>query len=169
MDSNIEIGDQIFPVGTEVNSRFNLQIFKGTYSYSFYQDKRVKLDASVGLFVMPTAFSIDALNLSDKSAKFVAPLPVLGFGTSFAIAPKLYLEQSVDFMYLKISNFKGVITDVNMRLEYNAWEHIGFGGGLNTFRLNIDAFDKKNKYFNFKGSLKTGYTGLLFYAKYYFK
>jgi hypothetical protein len=95
-------------------------------------------------------------------------LPVLGLGTSFAITPRLYFEQSIDFLYLKISNFKGVITDFNFRLEYNAWKHFGVGGGLNTFRLDIEAFGDKDNFFDFKGTIKTGYTGLLFYAKYYF-
>lgn len=167
LETSIEIGDQIFPIGTEVNSRYNLQIFKGTYSYSFYQDERVKLDASIGLFVMPTAFSINAKELSEKATDFVAPLPVLGIATIFAVTPKLYLEQSVDFLYLKISNFKGVITDVNFRFEYNAWKHFGFGAGLNTFRLDIEAYDDKDNFFDFKGNLKTGYRGLLFYVKYY--
>jgi len=168
LESDIEIGDQIFPVGTEVDSRFNLQIYKAKYSYAYFQDKRVKLDASFGLFVMPITFSASALNLKETATDFVAPLPVLGIGSTFAITPKLYLEQNVDFLYLKISNFKGLITDVNFRVEYNAWKHVGFGTGLNTFRLNIDAYGKDYKYFDFKGSLKTSYAGLLFYAKYYF-
>jgi len=168
LESDIEIGDQIFPIGTEVDSRFNLQIYKASYSYAYFQDKRIKLDASFGLFVMPITFSASALNLKETATDFVAPLPVLGIGNTFAITPKLYLEQNVDFLYLKISNFKGLITDVNFRIEYNAWKHVGFGTGLNTFRLNIDAYEKDYKFFDFKGSLKTSYAGLLFYAKYYF-
>jgi hypothetical protein len=168
LESDIEIGDQIFPIGTEVNSKYNLQIYKARYSYAYFQDKRVKLDASFGLFVMPITFSANALNFKGTATDFVAPLPVLGIGSTFAITPKLFVEQNVDFLYLKISNFKGLITDVNLRVEYNAWKHFGFGTGLNTFRLNIDAYEKDYDFFEFKGSLKTSYVGLLFYAKYYF-
>lgn len=167
LESEIEIGDEIFPIGTEVDSKFNLQIFKGTYSYSFYQDKRVKLNGLVGLFIMPIKFSTSALGLSEEATSFVAPLPVFGLGTNFAITPKLYIKQSVEFLYLKISNFKGAITDINIQLEYNLWEHFGFGAGLNAYQLDIEAFSDKNTFFNFKGSIKTGYSGLMFYAKYY--
>ena len=168
LETEIEIGDKIFPIGTKVDSKFNLQIFKGTYSYAFYRDTRVKLDASLGLFIMPISFSITALDFSEETASFVAPLPVLGLGATYAITPKLYIKQSVEFLYLEISNFKGAISDINIHLEYNLWKHFGFGGGLNTYQLNIEAYKDKNAFFNFKGSIKTGYTGLLFYAKYYF-
>ncbi|WP_340114352.1 hypothetical protein [Maribellus mangrovi] len=168
LKSDIEIGDQVFPVGTELNSRFNLQIYKAKYSYAYFQDKRVKLDASFGLYVMPITFSAKALNLNGTATKFVAPLPIVGIGSTFAITPKLYLEQNIDFLYLKISNFKGLITDINFRIEYNAWKHFGFATGINSFHLYVNAYDSKHKFLDFKGTLKTSHTGLLFYAKYYF-
>lgn len=167
LDSDVEIGDQIFPIGTEVKSKFNLQIIKASYSYSFYKDERVMIDASFGLFVMPISFSVKALDLNEVASDFVAPLPVVGIRSNFAITPKLHLKQSVDFLYMKIANFRGVVSDINVTLEYNLWEHFGVGGGLNAYQLNIEAFGDDNNYFDFKGSIKTGYTGLLLYVKYY--
>jgi hypothetical protein len=167
LDSEIEIGDEVFPIGTEVNSKLNLHILKATYDYSFYMDRRVKLGASFGLFIMPTSFSTSALGLSDEAADFVAPLPVLGLKSSFAITPKLYINQSAEFLYLKIGDYKGSITDISMRVEYNIWEHIGLGLGINTFVLNVEA-GKKTKAMEFAGRIKTGYSGLFFYGKYYF-
>jgi hypothetical protein len=109
LDSEIEIGDETFPVGTEVTSKFNLRIFKGTYDYSIYMDERVKLGVSIGLFIMPISFSTSALGLSEEVADFIAPLPVFGLGANFAITPKLYLKQSIEILYLEISTFKGSI------------------------------------------------------------
>jgi hypothetical protein len=168
LDTEIEIGDETFPVGTELTSKFNLQFFKGTYEYSFYMDERVKLGVSVGLFIMPIRFSTTALGLSEEVADFIAPLPVLGLGANFAITPKLYLKQSFEILYLKISTFKGSIMDVNIRFEYNPWDHFGFGLGLNSYRLNITAYKDDSAFLDFKGTVKTSYTGLLFYGKYYF-
>lgn len=167
LDTEIEIGDQTFPVGTEINSKFNLRIIKGTYGFSFYKDERVKLDASIGLFIMPMSFSTSAMGFEEEAADFVAPLPVLGLGTDFAIAPKFYLLQSIEILYLKIDTFKGGIVDFNIRCEYKPWDHIGFGLGLNAYRLNISAYKEDGSFLDFNGSVKTGYTGLLFYGKYY--
>ena len=168
LDTEIEIGDEIYPIGTEVSSKFNLRIFKGTYAYSFYMDERVKIDASLGLFIMPISFSSSALKSSRETASFTAPLPVVGLGTSFAITPKLYLKQSVEVLYLDISNVKGSIVDVNMRLEYNRWKQFGVGFGINAYRLSIESDNADNPFFDFKGNVKTGYSGLLFFGKYYF-
>ncbi|MBA7549234.1 hypothetical protein ES705_41710 [subsurface metagenome] len=125
IESEIEIGDEIYPVGTEVESKFNLRIYKGTYDYSFFMDDRFDLGVSIGLFVMPVTFSTTALGSTGTVTEFTAPLPVLGLRTDFAITPKLLLKQSIHILY-----------------DYPL--------------------------FDFVGSLKMDYTGLLFYAKFYF-
>lgn len=168
LESDIPIGEITFPIGTEVNSKLNLDIWKFTYIYSFYLDRRVKLGASFGLFIMPTTFEIGALHLTNESAHFIAPLPVIGLNSAFAITPKLYLKQSVEFLYLDISNFRGAITDINMRVEYNIWKHFGFGLGINAHKLNIEALQEDQNFFDFKGTLKESYTGIFMYVRYYF-
>ena len=40
---DITIGDTTFPLGTEVTTSFDLQVFKEAYSYSFFQDDRIDL------------------------------------------------------------------------------------------------------------------------------
>jgi hypothetical protein len=168
LESEIEIGDETYPIGTEINSKFDLQIYKGTYDYSFYMDERIKLGASFGIYILPISFSTSALGLSEEIAKFIAPLPVLGVSSNFAISTKLFLKQNIDLLYLEISSFKGYITNLNINLEYNPWKHFGFGLGINTYRLNISASQKDNVGLDFVGSVKTSYTGLLFYGKYFF-
>jgi hypothetical protein len=47
-------GNQIIiPAGSQVNSHFNFDIYKASYSYSFFQDDRMDLAAGVGLYWMP--------------------------------------------------------------------------------------------------------------------
>jgi hypothetical protein len=168
LESEIEIGDETFPLGSELNSKFNMQIFKGSYCYSFYMDERVKIGASFGLYVMPFSFSTSALGLSEEVMDATIPLPVLGFGFDFAIKPKLILRQSIDVLYLKISTFEGSITDLNVKLEYNIWKHAGFGLGFNTYRMHISNNKENNSLIDLTGDIKTGYTGLQLYGKYYF-
>ena len=47
---DIQIGETLFPLGTQVTTSFDLQVFKGAYSYSFFQDDRIDLGVSFGLF-----------------------------------------------------------------------------------------------------------------------
>ncbi len=168
LESELEIGDEIYPIGTELNSHFNFQIFKGTYDYAFYMDQRVRLGIGIGLFIMPISFSTAAFNNPGVKATFTAPLPVLGISTDFAISPKFHLKQSIEFLYLEFSNFKGVLTDLNIPIEYNPWRHFGFGFGLDTYDLNITVSKDSNIDLDFIGSVETSFTGLLLYGKYYF-
>jgi len=75
---DIEIGDTVFPIGTEVKSSFDLKVFKEAYGYSIFQDDRIDLGASLGLFVMPIKFEISASGLfeGDESESITAPLLV---------------------------------------------------------------------------------------------
>ncbi len=168
LESEIEIDSTVFPVGTKLSSKFYFQIFKGAYDYAFYIDERIRIGASIGLFVMPISFSTVGLNLPEVSTSITAPLPVLGLSTEFAITPKLNFKQSIEFLYLEFSNYKGVLTDFDIRLEYNPWRHIGFGIGFNSYNLNISVTAESNINLDFVGSLESSYAGLLFYGRYYF-
>ncbi len=168
LESEITIGDQVYPIGSEVDSRFDIQIFKTTYKYSYFVDARVKLGASLGLYIMPINFSISSLGSFGEASKFIAPLPVLGLDANFAVTPKLLVKQGIDVLYLQIEEFKGTITDVNFRIEYNPWKHIGFGVGYDSYLMSIKNENPGSGIFDFVGSFKSGYTGILFYGKFFF-
>ncbi len=52
--------------GTKVDTTFNYQIIRAAYSYSFFQDDRMDLAASIGLFVMPIKFEMSAAGLGSN-------------------------------------------------------------------------------------------------------
>ncbi len=168
LESEIRIGNSTFPIGTEVNSTFNLDIIRATYEYAFFFDERIRLGASLGAYIMPVTFSVGALGRSEEATQFVAPLPVVGILTEFRITPKVSLKENIQLLYLQFSDYKGSISDINIQLEYNPWQHFGFGLGVNSFRFNF-IHDGSGKIFNeFEGSFSTGFTGLLLYARYGF-
>ncbi len=168
--NDIEIDDTVFPAGTKVSSSFDLQIFQGAYSYSFFQDDRFDLGASLGLYVMKIAFEIHStgLILLEESARFTAPLPVLGLHLNFAITPKLILKQIYEILYLEYKQFKGAITTLKVALEYNAFKHVGFGLGLDSFRFRLEADGEDYPGIDFIGNIDFKFSGVLFYTKIYF-
>ena len=170
LSENIQIGDTLFPLGTQVTTSFDLEVFKGAYSYSFFQDDRMDLGVSFGLFVMPIDFKIDASGAFEghESESITAPLPVLGLRTDFAITSKLFLKYNIDFFYLEIDHFEGVITDSKLALEYNAFKYVGFGIGLEKFDIYIKAEDEDYPNIDFTGSFEFSYVGLMVYCKVYF-
>lgn len=164
---SLQIGDVVFSEGTILRSKFNLEIFKVDYAYALYMDERVKINATIGFFVMPLTFSVKADDDKNTAAKFTAPLPAIGFRTYYAVTPRFYITQNFEMLYMKIGSFTGSMVDVNFKAEYKPWNHFGVGAGINTFKLSVIKTGP-DTYLDFEGSVKTGYTGLLFYAKYFF-
>ena len=76
----IVVDNVTLAVGTVVETTFNYQIIRAAYSYSFFQDDRMDLAGSFGLFVMPIKFEMNAsgLGTSEGDFSFTAPLPAFG-------------------------------------------------------------------------------------------
>ena len=168
LENEIEIGDEVYPIGTEISTRYDLHIIRSLYDYAYYQDDRVSLGVSAGLYVLPVDFSIGTGNIIDERAKFIAPLPVVGIRNMVFFTPKILLKQNLEVLYLKTSYFKGYISDINVYVEYNPFKHLGFGLGFNTFSFHFSTLKELENFFEFNGTIETGFTGILFYARYFF-
>ncbi len=167
LDKELELGGIIYPIGTEVTSKFNLSIIRIKYGYSFYQDARVSIGASFGLYIMPVAFIVRAQGQEDHETNFTAPLPLIGLRTDFQITRKFYLKQNVEFLYLSTSSFSGGILDLAVFLEHKTFKNVAFGIGVNSNRLNV-SLKKPDSNIDFFGDITMDYTGVLLYAGFYF-
>lgn len=158
------------PTGSQVNTKFDLDIYKVAYSYSFFQDDRMDLAANIGLYMLPIDIGINAAGLInvDENERFTAPLPTLGIRMDFAITPKWFLRSGFDVFYLEIKEFKGAIYESHAAIEYLPWKHLGFGLGFNVFNLDIEADGEDYPQIDFVGELNFKYSGLLLYAKLFF-
>ena len=168
LETELEVGNIVIPLGTEITSNFDLTILRIIYDYSFLQNEHVSLGASFGLFVMPISFSIKTLHLGSQVASFVAPLPVLGLRSDFMIVKNIYLHQSVELLLLRIDNFQGRILDLDISLEHLTFNNVSFGLGINSNRLNITKKNKDNTIIDFFGEIEMEYTGAYIFAKYRF-
>lgn len=167
LQQDLEIGDEVFPIGTEISSDFDLTIIRAKYGYSFFHDDRISLGGSFGFYIMPISFSVKAPNFNEQSTHFTAPLPLLGLYSDFKVKNKLYFKQSVEFLYLTILNFSGQIVDVNLALEHKTFAHFGFGLGANLNNINIQVTNEDSP-LNFVGKVRMGYSGLMLYGRFYF-
>ncbi len=165
LEQELDYDGEIFPIGTEITSEFNLTILRAKYDYAFFQDDRVSLGVSFGLFIMPVSLRVNAINNQEKKTQFTAPLPLLGLRSDFKISDKFYLNQSVEVLYLAFTNFTGSLLDLNVALEHRTFDHISFGVGVNSNRLNFN-IKKPDSAIGFFGDISMDYTGMLFYAKY---
>lgn len=167
LEDSLQLGDVTYPIGTELTSKYNLSIIRLKYDYSFYQDERISLGASFGLFIMPVDFSVKAQSNEDQVTKFVAPLPLVGLRSDFRISKKFYLLQKAELLYLNFTDFKGSILDLTILLEHKTFKNVGFGFGINSNRVNVTIKDPDSS-IDFFGDIRMDYTGLLLYGRYFF-
>jgi hypothetical protein len=168
IDRNIELGDTLFLEGTHLGSSFDLDIFKLGYSYSFFQDDRIDLALSAGLFIMPIGFEAQVTQDSTRSVRssdITAPLPVFGFRTDTALTAEWYLRSGFEVFYLEVGAFKGAITDLMAAVEYTPYENLGFGLGFESFGMNVEAQGEDYPGIDFEGRIDFRYVGLMFYVK----
>jgi hypothetical protein len=160
---DITIGDTVYPLGTTVETEFDLSLFKGAYSYSLVQDAKIDFGLGIGLYVAPIKFRISSTRSGGVEEESVtAPLPFLGVRLDYAITPKLFIKQSVDFFYMEYNQFKGRLLDAKIGIEYNIWKHFGLGLAYNFFYMDVES---EGETIDWKGSINFGFSGLMLYGK----
>ena len=168
---DFEIGDTVFPVNTVIESNFDIDVIRAAYSYSFFQDDRMDLAVAGGLFIMPISFKISASGVfeGEENTDITAPLPTLGVRFDFSITPKWLLRNHFDIFYLQISDFKGGIMSFGSAIEWLPFKHVGFGFGIDSFRLGVEAENDDNyPGVDFSGNIKFNYFGAVLYVKAFF-
>jgi hypothetical protein len=174
LDEDITINDMTFPVGAHVETVFNFDIIRGTYSYALLQDERMRIALGLGVYAVPLRYKVSGSTTSGRSAVEGAdttlPLPAVALRAEFQLIPRLFLNASIDAMYLEISDFKGTLLDVNLALEYRPWKYVGFGLGYNALSVSVEGESKSSDYpgANFVGTADVRYSGLLLYGKFTF-
>jgi len=171
LGQDITIDGVTYPTGTTVNTGFDLDVYKATYSYSFLQDDRMDIGAGIGLYIMPLRFEFSAsgpLGNTRVSEAVTAPLPVLGLRADFAMTPKWLLKSNIDLFYLEYEQFKGMLYDSSVAVEYKAFKRVGFGLAVETFNLTVEAEGGDYPEIDFMGKFEYRYLGAMLYARVYF-
>ncbi|MEM9378927.1 MAG: hypothetical protein AAGB93_03180 [Planctomycetota bacterium] len=168
-DTELDLGGGIvIPVGSQVNTRLDINLIRAGYSYSIFQDDRFDLALGAGLYVAPIDFELRATGVADVDESFgvTAPLPVVGFRFQFAITPRWFLQGDSNFFFLQLGDFRGSLTNSVGAVEYRAWKHVGIGLGVDSLAIAVERNSSTRiPGVNQLGSVEFGYTGLVLYLK----
>jgi len=174
LSEDIDINGVTYPVGARVKTIFDFDIIRGTYSYALLQDERMRIALGLGVYAVPLKYGLEIETGGGQSsvngADTTLPLPALALRGEFQLIPKLFLNASLDAMYLDISGFQGSLLDVNLALEYRPWKHVGFGLGYNSMSVHVEAENDSSSYpgVDFVGNVDVRFSGLMLYGKFSF-
>ncbi len=165
---DIQFEDRVFSAGTTVDTIFDLQILKVSYSYSLLLNKIFDISISGGIHFQDIKFQVtDEGTGFEEDLDFLAPLPIIGLRANIALTEKLFLKESLDFFYLEYDNFRGRLVDFNLAVEYKIRDQVGIGLGWESFRFEVEAEDKDAP-LALVGEIDYWYQGIVLYASVYF-
>ena len=167
---DIEVGDYTIPLGTDIDSYVDLDVYQLAYSYSFLQDERVDLAWNLGLYVMPIEFGIkaDGFSTRETTEKFTAPLPVIGLRMDIVLSHDWYLRSGFNVMYVEYDSYEGSIMQTNLAVEYVPYDHWALGLGYDTFNITVKGDGDDDLNVDLEGKFYMKYSGIQLYGKYFF-
>jgi hypothetical protein len=161
LTAEIEIGDEVFEVGSIVTSFFDTTVTRVSYAYLLSDSERFRLALSAGLHVTKFATGIADLEATFGDdplviAEVTAPLPVIGLSAAWRFSEKWTMSGRAQIFRLEVSDFKGKLDHASVKLKYDAFKHVGFGIGYDYFGVGLDVDRQKwngSVLFRFRGPM----------------
>ena len=163
-----ENGDTItIPVGANVDTSFDFDIFKVGYLWSFYHTDKIEVAFGAGLHLTRVAIGLrtdtTSSGIDAKDTSTSLPLPVVSLGLIYNVTAKFSWHIRSELFALKFEEWEGLYTDIQLGMEYRAFKNVGLGIGLGSNSLKVTSETSEEK-FIFDNRI----TGVLIYVSAYF-
>lgn len=135
IDRDIIFDDVTYPVAASVTSGFTTDIYRLTVGYAFVQNDKAEVGAAIGLHATNFDLSLvgqasaggEGVQTEVRRRDFLAPLPTVGLFASFEVAPKVTVNSRIDYLSLKIDDYKGRLINAQAAVTYRAFKNVGIG------------------------------------------
>src|SRR5262245_29153292 len=169
VERQVEIGDTVFPIGAHVETESRFQLLTLTYGYSLVQDSRMDLAVTFGIHGMSSDLDLKAATLNtQKTVNVFLPIPLPGLRFDAVLSPGVWLRQHLDFIWLNVGDYSGLMADYSARLEMEVGKGFSVGLGFNTLNTHLESTRDDNPGIGYKGTLDYSFSGLMLYAGYSF-
>lgn len=164
------LGGIVIPVGAEVKTTMDFDLYKLGYGYSFVNHRKFEATLGAGVNFRHLDFEISyQAQLGNRvqgdyfSATEWVPLPTVGFSGRWNFTEKLETNIRFEAFYLQFDNYEGYYQEALLNLEHATFKHVGFGLGLNYGFLDLHGRED-----DIRGELESRVLGLVGYLKAYF-
>ena len=152
LERTLQIGDDIYGIGTDLESNFRNQVIKVAYHYSFLNKPNLDIGFLAGLSVFDLKLEANAQGAGDISGatgddpikeveEFIFPVPVFGLHLNYRISPKWVLLTNVEYFKISYDDWEGSLVDWKAVLHYRASLHWGIIAGFALVDINYDEDD----------------------------
>lgn len=139
---DIEIGDTLYPAGTEVSTDIESLLVRLNYSYSLMRDDQKELGVVAGIshFRLETDIS-ESTSGQSETLSAEAPLPTIGVFGSVNLGDHWRLGADINFFALDFDRYDGVMTYLRLGLERDFGDIVSAGIGYDHYRLQLESRD----------------------------
>lgn len=152
--SQIEWGDQTFPIGTTVDTTFDFSDLRVSAGYSFFKRRDKELGVGLGLHVSGIKASIGAAGSTAEAKDVTAPLPVVNLYGLFALTDEWAVRMRADWLSLTYGDYSGDVRGIGLDVLYQPFRHVGFGLGMRSLTMDITIESP-----DWRGEARTSFSG----------
>lgn len=171
LEIEIDWEDNVFPVGTEVDTEVDWELIPVSYAYSFYKTPKWEVAGSIGVHWFSMDASIESettvgdLQIAGQreESSTEGPLPVLGIHVDYQPARRWLVGGKVQYFSAEYEEYDGSILDAGVYAEYLIDRNWGVGVGYNYFNVDVDVDEG-----DWDGNLVYEYSGIQAYASFRF-
>jgi hypothetical protein len=170
LDEDIEWGDVVFGAGSFATAGTEFSLTRIFFGRQLDTSRRHDIGIGGGIHWLHIGTFIEGEILVNgvpagarRSVSVEAPLPNIGAWYKYSISPRWALRSRIDLFSADISDYDGLLVNVSLGVNFQAFEHFGIGLNYNYFELDV-GIDKSG----WRGELETTYDGVYVYASYYY-
>lgn len=167
IDRVLTIGNTTYPVNASLRSGLSTNVYRLAVGYSFARGDNYEIGGNIGVHLSDFAvFAEGTGSVGTATAAFrterrnqLVPLPTLGLYAGYQINETFGLAARANYFQLKISDYKGQLTDLSVGATARISRNFGLGADFRyvDYRLTATADD-------FTGRVKYNFYGPFLYA-----
>ena len=167
---DIEWGDVVFGAGSNASAGTNFSLTRIFFGRQLDTSRSHDFGIGGGLhwlemgtFIEGTILINGTPTTSRRSVSESAPLPNIGVWYKYSISPRWALRSRLDLLSADVGDYDGLLVNVSLGVNFQAFEHFGIGLNYNYFELDV-SINKSG----WRGNIETTYDGVYVYASFYY-
>jgi hypothetical protein len=164
LSRDIEIGDEVFPIGAWVESDFEYKMIDLSYRYAFLF--RPKYDFALNFGISYVSYDIGAVaepigpvpvRIEEREDEGY-PVPTLGGGMRYRFNRQWSFRTGGAYFEYSADKWDASLLVLDAGVEYFPWEHVGFGLGYSRVDIDYDEVgrDSFGVFYEYDGILFRG-------------
>jgi hypothetical protein len=168
LQRDIEINGTTYPIGTSVHSVYGVQFFNLAWAWSFLQDERIEMALTLAFDTLRAHFAFEPDNGQvSANERFFFPIPLPGLNADFVLIKDLWLRERLQWMYVPIQSYSGLMINFNVALEYSVLKNVALGVGFDLQRIELEKTSSGSTWGNFEGKFDFNSGGVLVYINFH--